>query len=255
MSLQCKCAFIVAASGSTAHPNVSHCAAQGGLAAAVYPSTPHPMDEFMSLQTWWLFILMTFVVSATPGPNMLLVLSTSARHGLRAAVLTMAGCMTALMAMMGISAAGLGALLQMFPAVFDALRLAGAAYLVYLGVKCWCAPVQESAADAAPGGEGQASAGRLYRQGLLVAASNPKAILFAVAFFPQFIHPQAAQALQFAVLLLTFAVIEVGWYFVYALSGHRLAAYLRRAHVLRAFNRLTGGAFIGFAAMMATVRE
>lgn len=209
----------------------------------------------MSLQTWWLFVLMTFVVSATPGPNMLLVLSMSARHGLRSAIATMMGCMTALLAMMSISAAGLGALLQMFPAVFDALRLAGAMYLAYLGVKCWRAPVHDQADDAAPMERSAVHLGALYRQGMLVAASNPKAILFAVAFFPQFINPEAAQGVQFGVLLLTFAVIEVGWYFVYALSGNRLAAYLRRANVLRVFNRLTGGAFVGFAAAMATVRE
>ena len=90
---------------------------------------------------------------------------------------------------------------------------------------------------------------------MLVAASNPKAILFAVAFFPQFINPEAAKGVQFGILLLTFSVIEVSWYFVYALSGNRLATYLQRASVLRVFNRLTGSAFIGFAAVMATVRE
>jgi threonine/homoserine/homoserine lactone efflux protein len=209
----------------------------------------------MSLHTWWLFVLMSFVVSATPGPNMLLVLSMSARHGLRSAIATMAGCMTALLTMMSISAAGLGALLQMFPTVFDALRMAGAAYLAYLGIKCWRAPVHDQAQDAAAPVQTSASLAGLYRQGMLVAASNPKAILFAVAFFPQFINPEAAQAVQFGILLLTFSVIEVGWYFVYALSGNRLATYLRRASVLKAFNRVTGGAFVGFAAVMATVRE
>ncbi len=209
----------------------------------------------MSLSTWWLFVLMTFVVSATPGPNMLLVMSSSARFGLRPAVVTMAGCMTALLAMMGISAAGLGALLQAFPAVFDALRLAGAAYLAYLGVKCWRAPVQDMAADAAPQTTPEMRPGALWRQGFLVAASNPKAILFAAAFFPQFLNPQAPQLPQFGILLLTFAVIEISWYFVYAASGKQLATYLRRASVMRAFNRLTGGVFIGFAALMAAVRE
>ena len=80
----------------------------------------------MNLHTWWLFVAMAFVVSATPGPNMLLVMSHSARFGWRAAVATMCGCMTALLAMMCISAAGMGALLQAFPTVFDTLRLVGA---------------------------------------------------------------------------------------------------------------------------------
>jgi threonine/homoserine/homoserine lactone efflux protein len=89
----------------------------------------------------------------------------------------------------------------------------------------------------------------------LVAASNPKAILFAAAFFPQFIDPGLAKWLQFAILLTIFSVIEVGWYFVYAVSGKHLSVYLHRATVMRAFNRLTGGVFVGFAAVMAAARE
>ncbi|OYQ40112.1 amino acid transporter [Rhodoferax sp. TH121] len=211
----------------------------------------------MSLHTWWLFVMMTFVVSATPGPNMLLVMSTGARQGLRGAVTSMAGCMTSLMLMLSLSAAGLGALLQAFPAVFDALRLAGAAYLAYLGVQVWRSPVQEAPADGgAPSKLGEAlSTWALYRQGALVAASNPKAILFAAAFFPQFLNPALPQLPQFGILLSTFAVVEVAWYFVYAASGKQLARYLQRANVMRAFNRLTGGVFVGFAALMAGAKS
>lgn len=196
---------------------------------------------------------MAFVVSATPGPNMLLVMSSSARDGFAAAVRTMAGCMTALVAMMGISAAGLGALLHAFPAVFDALRLLGAAYLAYLGIKTWrdrVEPATETmSATARPAVRNH------YRQGFLVAGSNPKAILFAAAFFPQFIEPGVPQWPQFAILLATFVVIEVGWYLVYAACGQRLSHYLQRIDVMRIFNRTTGGIFVGFAAMMALVRN
>ncbi len=213
----------------------------------------------MSLHTWWLFVMMTFVVSATPGPNMLLVMSTGARQGLRGAVTSMAGCMTALMLMLSLSAAGLGALLQAFPAVFDALRLAGAAYLAYLGVQVWRSPVHDNdpTTGTAPGGNLGANLGSwaLYRQGALVAASNPKAILFAAAFFPQFLNPALPQLPQFGILLGTFAVVELGWYFVYAASGKQLARYLQRANVMRAFNRLTGGVFVGFAALMAGAKS
>ena len=193
----------------------------------------------MELHTWWLFVGMTFVVSATPGPNMLLVMRTSARSGFRMALGSMAGCMSSLLLMMSLSAAGLGALLLAFPTVFDTLRLLGAAYLAYLGWSCWRAPV-----DDAPD-----------RQGALVAASNPKAILFAAAFFPQFIHPSQPELPQFGILLATFSVIEVGWYLVYALSGHSLSHYLQRPQVRRGFNRVTGGAFMGFAALMAGLRS
>jgi threonine/homoserine/homoserine lactone efflux protein len=212
----------------------------------------------MTLSTWWLFIVMTFVVSATPGPNMLFIMSTSARRDIRSAVAAMLGCMTALLAMMSISAAGLGALLQTFPTVFEALRLAGAAYLAYLGIKCWRSPVQDEVDDEVGKASRTSPAvqhGAIYRQGFLVAASNPKAILFAAAFFPQFINPDMAKLPQFAILLTTFTVIEVTWYFVYALSGKRLSLYLQRAAVMRAFNRLTGGVFIGFAALMTTAHD
>ena len=207
----------------------------------------------MNLHTWWLFLAMTFVVSATPGPNMLLVMSHSARFGLRAAVATMAGCMTALVSMMTISALGMGALLAAFPTVFDTMRLAGAAYLAYLGVQAWRAPVHDDSEVLAQSLPQEPK--HLYRQGVLVAASNPKAILFAAAFLPQFIDPVAPQVPQFAILLLTFSLIEVSWYFVYAASGQRLSAYLRRSAVMRLFNRTTGGVFVGFAALMAAVRE
>jgi len=208
----------------------------------------------VSIASWWLFFGMTFVVSATPGPNMLLVMRTSARLGLRAAVATMAGCMSSLLVMMGVSAAGLGAVLHAFPAVFDALRWGGAAYLAYLGVVCWRTPVHQDAADPqAPAAPGR-SAWALVRQGAMVAASNPKAMLFAAAFFPQFIHADSAPLPQLGILLATFTVIEVSWYFVYAFSGHKLSLYLQRAPVMRLFNRVTGGAFIGFAALMAAVR-
>lgn len=209
----------------------------------------------MGLQAWWIFVLMTFVVSATPGPNMLLVMSHGARFGLRSAVMTMAGCMTALLCMMSISAAGLGALLHTFPTVFDVLRYLGAAYLAYLGVKLWRTGVSTLSGETAVGhDEPGRSDASYYRQGLAVAASNPKAIVFAAAFFPQFIQPELPAMAQFVILLATFTVIEVSWYLIYALSGHKLSQYLRQAHVLKNFNRVTGGVFVGFAALMAASR-
>jgi threonine/homoserine/homoserine lactone efflux protein len=164
----------------------------------------------------------------------------------------MAGCMTALLTMFTLSALGLGALLQAFPSVFGALRWAGAAYLVYLGIKTWRASVTGTPPQRV---NTMAESKGLYRGGILVAASNPKAILFAVSFFPQFIQADAPKALQFAILVGTFAVIEVGWYLVYATSGRGLAAYLQRDAVRTVFNRLTGGVFVGFAGLMATMRS
>ncbi|RDU98255.1 LysE family translocator [Trinickia dinghuensis] len=214
----------------------------------------------MSLHTWWLFVATVFVISAIPGPNMLVVMTNSAQYTVRRATATMAGCLSALVLMLSVSAAGLGVFLKAWPTMFDALRLIGAAYLIYLGVKSWRAKVDDPASvEALPADEASAkparSLGALYRNGFLVASSNPKAILFAAALLPQFIDASKATLPQFGVLVATFAVIEVSWYLVYALCGARIGTTLKSGRVARAFNRLTGGVFVGFGAMMALVRH
>jgi threonine/homoserine/homoserine lactone efflux protein len=159
--------------------------------------------------------------------------------------------------MLAVSAAGLGVVLAAWPAMFNALRLIGAAYLVYLGVKAWRAPADEAAADQADALAAKPVRSRfaLFRNGFLVAGSNPKAILFAAALLPQFIDAAQPKLPQFGVLVATFAVIEVSWYLVYAGFGTRIGAKLKSRSVAKMFNRLTGGVFVGFGAMMALVRR
>lgn len=217
----------------------------------------------MSLHTWWLFVAMVFVVCAIPGPNMLLMMTNGARHGLRRSTPTMAGSLSALVLMLAVSVAGLGVFLQTWPAMFNTLRIIGAAYLVYLGVKTWRSPVMARPVeavspvpqpDAQPAGQIR-SRGALFRNGFLVSGSNPKAILFAAALLPQFIDASKPTLPQFGVLVVTLAVIEVSWYCVYAGFGSRIGAHLKSSNVARAFNRLTGGVFVGFGAVMALVRH
>ncbi|MEM5422334.1 MULTISPECIES: LysE family translocator [Paraburkholderia] len=211
----------------------------------------------MNLHTWWLFLVTVFVVCAIPGPNMLLIMSHGAQYGLRRTSATMAGCLSALVLMLAVSAAGLGVFLQAWPTMFNALRFIGAAYLVYLGVKAWGAPVPEAAADVAErvAARPVRSPLALYRNGFLVGGSNPKAILFAAALLPQFIDATRPVLPQFGVLVATFAVCEVSWYLVYAGFGTRIGATLKSRRVAKAFNRVTGGVFVGFGAMMALIRQ
>jgi threonine/homoserine/homoserine lactone efflux protein len=217
----------------------------------------------MNLSTWWIFVTATFLISAAPGPNMLLIMNQSVRFGLRASIYSMAGCMTALMIMFTLSALGLGVILQSAPAVFDALRWAGALYLAYLGYKVWTAPVEPIAnktdSYTINSNSGNKYAGyshlKHYKTGFFTAGSNPKALLFAAAFLPQFIQANKPQALQLVILLATFSVLEILWYFIYALGGLSMAQQLRKPNVLRWFNRVTGGAFIGFAGLMAVMKR
>lgn len=193
---------------------------------------------------WRLFVAATVVIAATPGPNMLFVMTSSVRAGFKRSLAAMAGCLTGVLAMMAVSAAGLGAVLQAAPRAFAALRLGGAAYLFYLGVRLWL--TQHAAEEHAP-----APRKDLYRQGLFVSLSNPKAILFAAAFLPQFVDPGSPRGVQFAWLVALFAVIEVSCYFVYAGGGRRLAGWMSRPTVRLWFDRAAGTLFAGFAAALA----
>ncbi|WEK43497.1 MAG: LysE family translocator [Candidatus Sphingomonas colombiensis] len=207
----------------------------------------------MTLHIWWLFVVAVFLLSGTPGPNMLHILSRSVEIGLRGTFAAMLGCGSAVVLVLIASAAGLTALLLALPGAFDVLRYAGAAYLVYLGVQAWRADV--SPFDVAAGDiPTSISALRVFRAGFVIGISNPKLLLFAAAFLPQFVNPKAAQAPQFAILVATFAVVECFWYFVYALGGRSMALYLGRPPVKRWFNRVTGGIFVAFGLALLRVK-
>lgn len=199
----------------------------------------------MTLHTWWLFTGAVFLLCGTPGPNMLHILSRSVEMGLRRSVAAMAGCLVALVTVLAASAAGVTTLLLAIPGAFDVLRYAGVAYLLYLGIRAW----RSNAAPIDVGDEALSttlSLRQLFRGGFVIGISNPKLILFAAAFLPQFVDPAQPKPLQFVVLVATFAVLEAFWYAIYGLGGRSLSGYLARPAVKRAFNRVTGVIFVGF---------
>ncbi len=207
----------------------------------------------MTLHMWWLFVGAVFLLCGTPGPNMLHVMTRSVSFGVRRSIAAMAGCLTALVLVLAASAAGVSALLAAWPRVFDALRYMGVAYLVFLGIKAWRgagAPI-DVGADTLPT---TLSKSRLYRGGFVIGISNPKLLLFAAAFLPQFVDRASPQAPQFAILVATFAVVESFWYGIYAAGGQTLARYLTRPALRRAFDRATGAIFVGFGLALLRVR-
>lgn len=207
----------------------------------------------MALHSWWLFVGAVFLLLGTPGPNMRHILTRSVDMGVKRSIAAMAGCLAAVVLVLAASAAGLTTLLLALPGAFEVIRYAGVAYLLYLGVKAWradIAPLDVSENALPP----SLSRTALFRGGFLIGISNPKLILFAAAFLPQFINPARPQIPQFATLVATFAVIEAFWYGVYALGGRSLSRYLARPVVKRAFNRMTGAIFIGFGLALLRVK-
>ncbi|XZG70821.1 LysE family translocator [Chitinibacteraceae bacterium HSL-7] len=203
----------------------------------------------MRLDLWLAFVAATLLISATPGPNMLLMLSHGVRYGARATTATMAGALAGLGILLGLSALGVGAVLATSVTLFTVLKVAGAAYLVYLGVQAW------RAGEALQLPHSMASGARArFRTGLAVALSNPKAILFCAAFLPQFIDARLPQGPQWAVLLASFFVIEAGWQLAYASGGSRLASWLQAPGRTRLFNRSCGATFIAAGGLLAAAR-
>lgn len=205
----------------------------------------------MLLSTWLLYVAAVFVLTVTPGPSVLRCVSTAVNLGPRKALITSLGSTSAIVGLMALSALGLGALLAASETLFTALKWAGAAYLAYLGVRALLVP----ASDIQVAGGAVAGGRRLFAQGFLVGLSNPKALLFFGALFPQFLNPAAPQLPQFLVLGATFVCFELGWLTVYALSAARAQRWLQQPQRARQFNRLTGAVFLLAAGLLATSKR
>ena len=209
----------------------------------------------MTFENYWLFLPACFAINMAFGPNNVLSLSNGAREGVRLSVFAASGRLVAFAAMIAIAGLGLGALLLASQALFTVIKLAGAAYLVWIGIKLirsGPALLQRTAAAGPAGGPGTFR--RLARQEFLVAAGNPKAILVFTAFFPQFVDPHHYAA-SFALLGATFLLFEFVAIAIYALLGARLGTMAGGAGRLRWFNRVSGALMIFFGAMLAFVRR
>ena len=138
----------------------------------------------MPLDHWLAFVAASAVLLAIPGPTVVLIISYALGHGRRAASSTVAGVALGDFTAMTASLLGLGALLAASATLFMVLKWAGAAYLIYLGVKLWRAPVAEQVADVVVPVERH---GRIFLHAYAVTALNPKSIVFFIAFLPQFL--------------------------------------------------------------------
>jgi threonine/homoserine/homoserine lactone efflux protein len=206
----------------------------------------------MSFELYLAFIAACTLVAVIPGPMVALVVANSLAHGTRAGLLNVAGSQIALLLMLGTLVAGLASLIAAMGWWFDWLRLAGAAYLVWLGWK-----LLRSTGAVTPA-QLKRPHGGFFLQGFLVMISNPKVLLFFGAFIPQFVDPAPDAPLdaahQVVVLGATAMVIAVLSDSAYAVLVGRAGALLSRTRV-RLVSRLSGACLIGGGVWLALTRS
>jgi threonine/homoserine/homoserine lactone efflux protein len=208
----------------------------------------------MPIENWLAFVAASAVMLAIPGPTILLVISYALSHGRKVAAATVAGVALGDFTAMTASMLGLGALLAASASAFTVLKWIGAAYLIYLGIKLWRAPVGE-AADAEATAETNEPASRIFLHTYVVTALNPKSIVFFVAFLPQFFDLTHALPLQMVILEVTFLVLATLNAALYGLLASMARDTVRKPKVRRIVNRTGGSLMIGAGLLAAGYRR
>jgi homoserine/homoserine lactone efflux protein len=202
----------------------------------------------MTIELYITYVLACALIAVVPGPTVTVIVANSLKHGTRAGLLNVAGTQLGLALMMAILIVGLSSVIAAMGWLFDWLRLAGAAYLVWIGWKLLRSPDNLASAEAAP-----PPRGGFLLQGFLVLMSNPKALLWFGAFIPQFIHPEGHYVAQIALLGVTAMAVALVSDGAYAVLTGRAGALLSRKRV-RLVSRLSGGFLIGGGVWLALTR-
>ncbi|RWR09692.1 LysE family translocator [Paenirhodobacter populi] len=206
----------------------------------------------MTLEQWLAFAAASAVLLAIPGPTILLVISYALGHGKKAARATVSGVALGDFTAMTASMLGLGALLATSAMLFTILKWIGAAYLVYLGIKLWRAPVSAGEASMDTETPPKEKPRRIFLHSYVVTALNPKSIIFFVAFLPQFLNTAQPVLPQMVVFETTFLVLAILNTTFYALVASTARKSIRKPNVQRAVNRIGGSLMIGAGALAAS---
>jgi leucine efflux protein len=206
----------------------------------------------------WTYVIGTVAIILLPGPNSLYVLSTAARHGVRAGSRAAAGVFLGDWTLMVLAALGVASVLKAFPPLFMVVKYAGAGYLGYVGVMMAVGAIRRlrrpaAAVDATPE-PSEATVSRPFRRALVISLLNPKAILFFISFFVQFLDPTYAHpALSFLLLGGILQVCSALYLSALIFGGTYLATQFRkRRRVSAGLTAGVGAIFVGFGIRLAT---
>ncbi|GII59384.1 leucine efflux protein [Planotetraspora thailandica] len=214
---------------------------------------------FFGITNLWAYVVGTFLIILLPGPNSLFVLSTAAQRGVRRGYQAACGVFLGDSVLMFLSAAGVASLLKSTPILFSVVKYSGAAYLAWIGFgmlrsawKSWRTPATAAAEPGTPAPPPRQA--NPFRKALSISLLNPKAILFFVAFFVQFVDPSyGAPALSFVILALIAQAFSFCYLSTLIFGGTYLAGQFRRRRRLSAtLTSGVGALFLGFGAKLAT---
>lgn len=208
----------------------------------------------MDIQIWLYYLLAILILTATPGPSVLLCISKAVSCGFRPAFFSALGVASAVYVILSLSFTGLGLLISQSEQLFALIKWVGAAYLIYLGIKALLSKQHTYEPNSADNEQARQPLSKHYVSGILVGASNPKAIVFFSALFPQFIDTSASLLPQYVVLAATFVVLELSWLSFYAYLGQRSRNWLMSDGRAKLFNRITGGLFVGAGALLSSTQ-
>ncbi|MFM0617502.1 LysE family translocator [Paraburkholderia nemoris] len=209
----------------------------------------------MSFHTWFLFAAAYFVTTISPGPNVLLVIRNTVRYGSRGTASTIAGNLLAQLVVVVLVALGVGAVLAAMPPLFVGMKVIGAVYLMYLGLK----QLRGQAPKATPSANAQfahvLNKGKLFREAILVSGSNPKTLIFLSAFMPQFITHDRPLPEQFIVMYLTVAAIVALVHTIYSVSVRGIHNGLGSNRWIAAVKRSSGVVFFALGIKLLTAKR
>lgn len=208
----------------------------------------------MGIEIWIYYVIAILVLTASPGPSVLLCMTTAVTQGFYSSVYTALGSLTAIVGILTLSFTGLGVVIANSEFAFGLIKWIGASYLIYLGYKAFTS-TQVSFSFKESGESPNRNLVGNYISGFVVGASNPKAIIFFMALFPQFIDTEASLLTQYLVFVSTFAVLELTWLLTYAYFGHRASHWLLARGRAQLFNRLTGGIFVGAGILLSNTSK
>lgn len=211
----------------------------------------------MSPENLFIFATIAFIAAITPGPAIMLVSTNSMNYGVKKSILNILGNITGLFLMSLLSILGLSTFILYSAPVFFLVKIIGACYLIYLGIKLWRKGLnfQPDTTQSSKLKKSGMTYYKLFLQGLFVALSNPKAIAFTTALFPQFIDSTSPLSYQFLTLVSIFMLLSFSCLLGYAVMASKVINHSGTMKLQRLIGKSFGAIFIGFGLALAATTQ